>query len=96
MNIDPHSNANQLYSQQIAKQQNAAQAGKQDAPITPATTIKGSDKLQLNALDRVRSAPEIRPEVVAKGKELLQDPNFPSPEMINHIAKLIVPFADDE
>ena len=94
MNINPQNNANHIYAQNLAKAgQNvpAKPAAEQNAPVADS-----ADKLQLNALDKLRSEPEVRPEVVAKGKELLNDPNFPSKEMMNEIAKLIVPYADDE
>lgn len=94
MNINPQNNASHIYSQNLNK------AG-QNVPAKPAAeqsaaAASSSDKLQLNALDKLRSEPEVRPEVVAKGKELLNDPNFPSKEMMTEMAKLIVPFADDE
>jgi hypothetical protein len=34
--------------------------------------------------------PEIRPEVVARGRELVADPSYPSPEMLRHVAGLLV------
>lgn len=94
MNINPQNNASNIYAQNLGK------AG-QNAPAKSDTDASGKasaagDKLQLNALDSLRSQPEVRPEMVAKGKELLNDPNFPSKEMMQDIAKLIVPFADDE
>lgn len=95
MNIDPRNNANHIYTQNLANQKQAGQAKSASEAGAPASNV-GSDKLELNALDKLRSLPEVRPEVVAKGKELLKDPNYPSQEMINEMAKLIVPFADDE
>ncbi len=94
MNIDPRNTTNHIYAQNLASQKQVAQA--KQSPDAGAVAASASDKLELGALDMLRSQPEIRPEVVAKGKELLSDPNFPSQEMIDGIAKLIVPFADDE
>ena len=94
MNIDPQSNVNHVYAQNLAKQNQAGQA-QQNADSKGPSQAAG-DTLELKALERLRAEPEIRPEVVAKGKELLNDPNFPSQEMVNKIAKLITPFADDE
>lgn len=95
MNIDPKNTTSHVYAQNVAKQnQTAAAKGSEQAAESKLAT--GADKLELGALDALRSQPEIRPEVVAKGKELLKDPNWPSQEMINDIAKLIVPFADEE
>ncbi|MDQ8201538.1 hypothetical protein [Pelagicoccus sp. SDUM812003] len=92
MNIDPRNTASHLYAQNLAKQNAAGQAQQASKPDQAAA----GDKLELNALDKLRQIPEVRPEMVAKGKELLNDPNFPSKEMMNDLAKLIVPFADDE
>lgn len=93
MNINPQNNASQIYAKNIANQQKAAEA----KPATDAKTPTASvDTVEFSALAKLHAEPEVRPDVVAKGKELLNDPNFPSQEMINDIAKLIVPFADDE
>lgn len=94
MNINPQNNASHIYAQNLGKSgQNAA--AKSEAGANGPAAAAG-DKLQLSALDALRSQPEVRPEVVAKGKELLNDPDFPSKEMMRDIAKLIVPFADEE
>lgn len=42
-----------------------------------------------NTMSRI---PEIRPEVVARGKALLADSNYPGPQITEKIAALIVPF----
>ena len=36
--------------------------------------------------------PEIRPEMVERGRQLLADPNYPGPEITRKVAALIVPF----
>ncbi len=94
MNIDPQNNASHIYSQHAAKK-NPAAAAKPEAGATGAAAQNG-DTVKLGALDKLRSQPEIRPEMVAKGKELLNDPNYPSQDIVEKMAKLIVPFADDE
>jgi len=94
MNIDPSNNPHSVYFQNLT-----ASAQRPAAPANPASgapATSSGDTLELKALDSLRAIPEVRPEVVAKGKELLSDPNFPSKEMINEIAKLIEPFADDQ
>ncbi|MBD5781690.1 hypothetical protein IEN85_19475 [Pelagicoccus sp. NFK12] len=95
MNINPQNNASNIYAQNLGKAGQNPQAKAAEESGSKAAAAAG-DKLELNALDSLRSQPEVRPEVVAKGKELLNDPNFPSKEMMHDIAKLIVPFADDE
>jgi hypothetical protein len=94
MNINPQNNANNIYAQNLGKAGQNAQAKPEAESSAKAAAV--GDKLQLNALDSLRSQPEVRPEMVAKGKELLNDPNYPSKEMMQDIAKLIVPFADEE
>ncbi|MEM9159479.1 MAG: hypothetical protein AAGB46_10555 [Verrucomicrobiota bacterium] len=92
MNINDSNNANHIYAQNLANSAKAKPGQGTDAGAKPSF----DDKLDLAALDKLRAEPEIRPEVVAKGKELANDPNWPPKEMIDSIAKLIVPFADDE
>lgn len=93
MNIDPRNNASHIYAQNLAKQNPAGAAKATEGTAKPA---QGGDTVELGALERLRAEPEVRSDVVAKGKELLNDPNWPSQEMINEMAKLIVPFADEE
>lgn len=38
--------------------------------------------------------PEIRPEVVARGRELAADPAYPSPAIIRHVAAQILAAPD--
>jgi hypothetical protein len=95
MNINSNSNPTHLYTQNLANRQNAKTADAADAVSKSALGASG-EKIELSKFDALRKEPEIRPEMVAKGKELLNDPNFPSKEIVDSIAKLIVPFANDE
>ena len=95
MNINNNSNPTHLYTQNLANRQNAKTADAAAAASNPGLGVSG-EKVEFSQLDALRKDPEIRPEMVAKGKELLNDPNFPSKEIVDSIAKLIVPFADDE
>ncbi len=94
MNINNHPQTNELYTQKI----NATDAKKRtSAPTESEAEIKPTgEKVELSKLDALRSMPEIRPEVVARGKELLNDPNYPSKEIVDSIAKLIVPLDDED
>jgi hypothetical protein len=38
----------------------------------------------------LQNKPEIRPEVLARGRALAADPNYPTPAIINKLAGLIV------
>ena len=91
MNIDPRNTTNPVFTKNSVANQSPAQAtSNKDA----AAISKGGDTVNLSALDKLRAEPEVRPDVVAKGKELLNDPNWPSSEIVDSIAKLITPFDD--
>lgn len=94
MNINNHPQTNELYTQKI----NGTDARKESISATEAEVEAKStgEKVELSKLDALRNEPEIRPEVVARGKELLNDPNYPSKEIVDSIAKLIVPFDDED
>lgn len=96
MNINNHPQANDAYTRNLANQtgKKALQTPIESKAADPKGTVE--DKVDLGKLDALREQPEIRPEVVAKGKELLNDPNYPSQEIVESIAKLIVPFDDEE
>ncbi len=40
--------------------------------------------------------PEVRPEMVERGKALLADPNYPSRQICEKIAGLVTPFGSGE
>ncbi len=94
MNIDPlKTSSNQAYTlQSLGQNQNAAQP----APVAQ----DDSDKLSAEMTDKVRASlaamPDIRPEMVERGRQLLANPNYPSPEIINSIAGMITPFSAEE
>ena len=45
--------------------------------------------------DSLASLAEVRPEVVKRGRQLLQDPNYPGADIIAKIASLITPLPED-
>ena len=53
-----------------------------------------SDRLSTTGIDHLRAAlkaqPEVRPEVVARGRQLAADPAYPSADIIRHISAQIV------
>ena len=95
MNIDPlKTSSNQAYSlNSVGQNQNVA------SQPTPAAQDE-SDRLSADMTDKVRASlaamPEIRPDVVERGRQLLSDPNYPSPDIINSIAGMITPFSAEE
>jgi hypothetical protein len=54
----------------------------------------GSDRLSTDKAEQLRTAlaahPEVRPEMVARGRALAADSSYPSPEIIGHVAAQIV------
>lgn len=91
MNIDPLSNSNITPSY---RRHASVDGGAGDnAPSS------GFDQLSTDRSTSVRETlaalPEIRPEVVARGRELLADPNYPSQAIVEKIAQLITPLSED-
>lgn len=69
------------------------------APRQGETTVRSGARSDSISVDRsisignaMAAIPEIRPEMVERGRQLLADPNYPSPEINRKIAALIVPF----
>jgi hypothetical protein len=58
------------------------------------SAAQGRDSLSTEQADQLRAAlaqqPEIRPEMLAKGRALAADPNYPPSSIINGLASLLV------
>lgn len=91
MNIDPLSNSNiNPFSRRHAafrEQSGEAVAGAGGEQLSAARSSSIRDTLA--------SLPEIRPEVVARGRELLADTNYPGQDIIAKIAALITPLPQE-
>ena len=91
MNIDPLNNSDYIYSLR-GKTQGNGHRQQQEAAVS-------QDQLSVNTSSKIRQAldqiPEIRPEVVERGRQLAADPNYPSQEVVRKIAQLITPFSED-
>lgn len=63
-------------------------------PTAPRSIAPGRDKFSTAQAQQLREAlarqPEIRPEVVARGKALAADPSYPPPEVLLKVASLIL------
>ena len=61
-------------------------------------SLPGSDHLSFTGSESLRAAlaatPEIRPEVVAEGRHLAIDPNYPPLQIIEELAKVLLQSAD--
>jgi hypothetical protein len=58
----------------------------------------GSDRFSAENSAALRSAlasqPEIRPDVVARGRDLAADPSYPSPEILRKVGEAILKAPD--
>jgi hypothetical protein len=92
MNIDP------LNSPGFVRQSLTNSANNEQTVRRPVDG--GSDQLATALSSRVRemlaSIPEVRPDVVERGRQLLADPNYPSFEIATEIARRISPLSEDE
>lgn len=64
----------------------SGKAGARAPRVRPDQISTGSAAALRSELAR---QPEIRPEIVARARELAQDPSYPSPEIIKKVAGLI-------
>jgi hypothetical protein len=91
MNIDPLSNYG--YTQ---RSHGRARANGQDAGKSASGS---SERLSAQLTNTIReifaSEPEIRPEVVDRGRELLADPTYPPQHVVERIAALVTPLSED-
>lgn len=91
MNIDPLSNSSYVQQSRI----NGRPKSQDDAVVSD----KDGDTLSAEKSESVRSAlasmPEVRPDVVARGRQLAADSNYPSQDIVNRIAQLITPLSEE-
>lgn len=78
----------------------AAAAAALPTPAKPAASnlAPGPDRLALGQAASLNAAladqPEVRPEVVARGRALAADPDYPSAAVLQKVAQLIVASPD--
>ncbi|MFI5336190.1 MAG: hypothetical protein ACHQ5A_05380 [Opitutales bacterium] len=66
------------------------------SPLPPKVTLKGPGADQFSATNSaalrqaLASQPEIRPEVVARGRALAADPSYPSADIIRQVGQRIL------
>lgn len=70
----------------------------QAGPSAPRPYAAKPDQISTDSADFLRGAlqrqPAVRPEVVERARALARDPNYPSPEIIKHVATQIVSSPD--
>jgi hypothetical protein len=68
------------------------------APAKSAVRGLGTDQFSASNSDALRSSlasqPEVRPEVVARGRELAADPSYPSAEILRQVGGMILKSPD--
>ncbi|MDD2763124.1 MAG: hypothetical protein PHE83_04000 [Opitutaceae bacterium] len=74
-----------------------AQALAAEVRFVPAAAAK-RDHLSTVGADHLRTAlqahPEVRPEIVERGRALAADPTYPTPEIVGHLSRLILTSPD--
>lgn len=67
-------------------------------PQKPVVRGAGADRFSAESSAALRSAlqaqPEIRPEVVARGKELAANPNYPSTDILRKVGEALLKSPD--
>jgi len=94
MNIDPLSNLNNLSlsNARKASPQRPVQAEKtQEAPGSGVSAVDRHQEL----VKKLADLPEIRPEAVERGKQLVADPEFPSAAVVDRVAELLAELSED-
>jgi hypothetical protein len=91
MNIDPLSNYGYTQHSQSKARANGGQPGKTPEGATERLSVELTSTIR----DIFASTPEIRPEVVERGRQLLFDPSYPSQEIVGRIAALVTPFSEE-
>ena len=91
MNIDPLSSSGFV--------PNTSRSGQNGERVTDSSTREDTERLSAELSSNVRESlallPEIRPEVVERGRQLLADPSYPNQEVVAKIASLITPLPED-
>jgi hypothetical protein len=90
MNIDPLNNSNfvppaRLNGQNQSRSGDASSGGGFDRLLA---------QLSTSVRDTLASLPEVRPEVVDRGRQLAADPSYPGQDIIQKIASLITPLPE--
>lgn len=88
MNIDPLSSSGGPINRAQGSNHHNAEAPIQHEAGRDSISVERSMRIGF-AMDQI---PEIRPEVVERGRQLLADPNYPGAEITRKIASLIIPF----
>ena len=91
MNIDPLSNSNLIppYRRHASFDERPGQAA------TSNDHDRLSARLSTSVRDTLAALPDIRPDVVERGRQLLADPNYPGQAIVQKIASLITPLSED-
>ncbi|BET65955.1 hypothetical protein ASA1KI_08730 [Opitutales bacterium ASA1] len=93
MNIESLGNSD--YIQSLRPKQPQVDAGRRPQE----QAVENGDRVSVGTSSKIRQAldqiPEIRPEVVERGRQLAADPSYPPREVVQKIAQLIKPFSEE-
>ena len=91
MNIDPLSNYGYTQHSRSRIGASGQQPGQPSGGATERLSVQSTGTVR----DIFASTPEIRPEVVERGRELRADPGYPSQEIVERIAALVTPLSEE-
>jgi len=92
MNIDPPA----ISDLSSSRSRTGIESSKSDGARSKAAPEQLATALSSSVRKNLASIPEIRPEVVERGRRLLADPNYPSCEIANAIARRLSGLPEDE
>jgi len=92
MNIDPLSTNSQFISS--FRRHTAFNEAPGSTPVDAGWDQLATDR-STGLRESLAALAEVRPEMVERGRQLLQDPNYPGADVIGKIARLITPLPED-
>ena len=92
MNIDPLNHFDHPGAARVNGHANNAPAPRSSANHE---TDQVSTSLSSRVRDTLAAMPEVRPEVVERGRQLAADPHYPSADIMQKIAALITPLSEE-
>jgi hypothetical protein len=90
MNIDPLNNSSFV----PASRRHGPNGQRSEDPSSGGGFDQLSTQRSTSVRETLAALPEIRPEVVARGRELLADPSYPGQDIVEKIARLITPLSE--
>lgn len=84
MNIDPIKRNQDMKARAVAR----ARSPESPASATPAPVV---DEIEHGKwIEQLKAMPDTRPEVIALGRKLAEDPGYPPDELLDRLAEMLV------